>query len=114
MNLPSDLGITFQLRDVEMGYTTGLQVAKQPGKELIWGGCLLLTAGLILALYMVHIRIWGVVGRDAKGRPILLLGGQPSKYRESFEARFNGLADAVEQSLRAPAGAVRELEHISA
>ena len=113
MNLPSDLGITFQLRDVEMGYTTGLQVAKQPGKELIWGGCLLLTAGLILALYMVHIRIWGVVGHDAKGRPTLLLGGQPSKYRESFEARFNGLADAVEQSLRAPAGAVPELEHIS-
>ena len=114
MNLPSDLKIAFHLRDVEMGYTTGLQVAKQPGKGLIWGGCLLLTTGLILALYMVHIRIWGVVGRDAKGRAILLLGGQPSKYGESFEARFNGLADAVEQSLRAPAGAIRQFEHISA
>jgi cytochrome c biogenesis protein len=113
MNFPSDVGIAFQLRDVEMGYTTGLQVAKQPGKELIWGGCLLLTAGLVLALYMVHIRIWGVVGRDAGGRPVLLLGGQPSKYRESFGARFNELADAVEEALRAPASAVAQLEHIS-
>jgi cytochrome c biogenesis protein len=113
MNFPSDVGITFQLRDVEMGYTTGLQVAKQPGKELIWGGCLLLTTGLVLALYMVHIRIWGVVGRDAKGRPVLLLGGQPSKYRESFETRFNELADAVEEALRAPASTVVQLEHIS-
>lgn len=113
MNFPSDVGITFQLHDVEMGYTTGLQVAKQPGKELIWGGCLLLTAGLILALYMVHIRIWGVVGRNAKGRPVLLLGGQPSKYRESFETRFNELADAVEEALRAPASAVAQFERIS-
>jgi hypothetical protein len=66
-----------------------------------------------LALYMVHIRIWGVVGRDAKGRPVLLLGGQPSKYRESFETRFNELADVVEEALRAPASAVAQLEHIS-
>jgi cytochrome c biogenesis protein len=114
MNFPSEAGIAFQLRDVEMGYTTGLQVAKQPGKELIWGGCLLLTAGLVLALYMMHIRIWGVIGRDAMGRPVLLLGGQPSKYRESFEARFKKLADAVQESLRASASAVAHLEHISA
>jgi cytochrome c biogenesis protein len=114
MNFPSDAGIAFQLRDLEMGYTTGLQVAKQPGKELIWGGCLLLTAGLVLALYMMHIRIWGVIGRDAMGRQVLLLGGQPSKYREDFEARFKKLADAVQESLRAPASAAAHLEHISA
>ena len=96
MSFPDESGIAFQLRKVEMGYTTGLQVAKQPGKELIWGGCLILVSGLCLALYMVHIRIWGVVGHDAKGRPVLVLGGQPSKYRESFEERFKHLADAVE------------------
>ncbi len=114
MNFPDESGIAFKLRDVEMGYTTGLQVAKQPGKELIWGGCLILVGGLCLALYMVHIRIWGVVGRDAKGRPVLVLGGQPSKYRESFEERFKHLADAVEASLRAPEKAVREVERFVA
>jgi cytochrome c biogenesis protein len=114
MNPPNDSGISFQLRDVEMGYFTGLQVAKQPGSGLIWGGCLLLSCGLVLALYMVHIRIWGVVGKDAKGRPVLLLGGQPSKYRESFETRFNHLADSVEQSLRSAEPAVAELERLSA
>jgi cytochrome c biogenesis protein len=114
MNLPSDAGIAFQLRDVEMGYTTGLQVAKQPGKGLIWVGCLLLTAGLVLALYTVHIRIWGVIGRDAMGRPVLLLGGQPSKYRESFEVRFKKLGDAVQELLCAPASGVAPVEHTSA
>lgn len=114
MNFPADAGITFKLRDVKMGYTTGLQVAKQPGKGLIWGGCLLLSAGLMLALYMVHIRIWGVTGKDSKGRPVLILGGQPSKYRENFEARFKELAGAVEQTLRASDTAVRELERLTA
>jgi cytochrome c biogenesis protein len=78
---------------------TGLQVAHEPGQNLIWGGCLLLTAGLMMALYMSHVRIWGVVGRDRKGQPALLLGGQPSKYRESFENRFNELGGELEAVL---------------
>ena len=96
---PNESGIKFQLRDLEMEYMTGLQVAHEPGQNLIWGGCLLLTAGLMIALYMSHVRIWGVVGRDRKGRPALLLGGQPSKYRESFERRFNELAGELEAAL---------------
>ena len=84
-----------------MEYSTGLQVAHEPGQNLIWGGCLLLTAGLMMALYMSHVRIWGVMGRDRKGRPALLLGGQPSKYRGSFERRFNELAGELETALSA-------------
>jgi cytochrome c biogenesis protein len=103
MNYPSDPGIRFRLADVKMGYFSGLQVAKQPGKELIWGGCLLLSLGLVLALYFVHVRIWGVVARDSKGRPVLLLGGQPNKYRHSFEEQFKKLADRVENELLAHA-----------
>ena len=114
MNFPADAGISFRLVKVEMGYFTGLQVAKQPGKELIWGGCLILVSGLILALYMVHVRIWGVVGRNAQGKPVLLLGGQPNKYRESFRERFKHLADAVEESLREPAAAEREAQRFVA
>jgi len=100
MGPPNESGINFQLRDLEMEYMTGLQVAHQPGQNLIWGGCLLLTAGLMMALYMSHVRMWGVVGRDSKGRPALLLGGQPSKYRESFERRFNKLTGELEVALR--------------
>jgi cytochrome c biogenesis protein len=103
MNYPSDPGIRFRLADVKMGYFSGLQVAKQPGKELIWGGCLLLSLGLVLALYFVHVRIWGVVARDSKGRSVLLLGGQPNKYRHSFEEQFKKLVDRVENELLAHA-----------
>ena len=105
---PNQSGINFQLRELEMGYMTGLQVAREPGQNLIWGGCLLLTAGLMMALYMSHVRLWGVVGRDRKGQPALLLGGQPSKYRESFERRFNELAGELEIALSAAQAEVRE------
>jgi len=105
---PNESGINFQLRGLEMEYRTGLQVAREPGQNLIWGGCLLLTGGLMMALYMSHVRIWGVVGRDHKGRPALLLGGQPSKYRESFERRFNELAGELEAALSSAQSHVTE------
>jgi hypothetical protein len=60
-----------------------------------------LTCGLMMALYLAHIRIWGVAGADRKGRPVLLLGGQPSKYRENFERKFHELAGELETTLKA-------------
>jgi cytochrome c biogenesis protein len=96
---PNDTGIGFRYVSVEMDATTGLQVAHEPGQWLIWAGCLLLTTGLMMALYLSHIRIWGVVGADRKGRPAFLLGGQPSKYRENFERKFHELTGAVESAL---------------
>jgi cytochrome c biogenesis protein len=78
---------------------TGLDVAYEPGQWLIWTGCLLLTAGLMLALYLSHIRVWGVLGTSREGKPVLLLGGQPSKYRENFERKFHELTGEVETAL---------------
>ena len=55
----------------------------------------MLTVGLMMALYLSHIRIWGVVAVNPKGQSVLLLGGQPSKYRENFERKFHELTDKV-------------------
>jgi hypothetical protein len=54
----------------------------------------------MMALYLSHIRIWGVVAVDRKGQPVLLLGGQPSKYRENFERKFHELTSAIETALK--------------
>jgi len=110
MNPANPTGIIFQYRSVEMAYTTGLQVAHEPGQWLIWAGCLTLTGGLMMALYLSHIRIWGVVGRDParRGRLLLVLGGQPSKYRESFEKRFNELAGELEVAFKASPADIAE------
>ena len=67
LNPPNDTGINFRFVSVDMDSMTGLQVAHEPGQWLIWGGCLLLTTGLMMALYLSHIRIWGIVAKDSKG-----------------------------------------------
>ena len=96
---PNDTGINFRFVNVEMESMTGMEVAHEPGQWLIWAGCLLLTTGLMMALYLSHIRIWGIAATSRKGQPILLLGGQPSKYRENFERKFHELTDKVESAL---------------
>jgi len=108
LNPPNDTGINFRYVSVEMASMTGLQVASEPGQWLIWGGCLLLTAALMLALYLSHIRIWGIVAADRKGQQVLLLGGQPSKYRENFERKFHDLTNAVETALIQESGKLVE------
>jgi cytochrome c biogenesis protein len=99
LNPPNDTGINIRFVSVEMEAMTGLQVAREPGQWLIWTGCLLLTLGLMMALYFSHIRVWGVAAVDRKGQPVLLLGGQPSKYRENFERKFHELTDKVAGAL---------------
>jgi cytochrome c biogenesis protein len=99
-NPPNDVGMAFRLVELEMEYISGLQVAKQPGQHLIWAGCLILTVGLGMALYMSHLRVWGVVAQDEAGNPVLLLGGQPSKYQEAFEARFRRLGDSLRRTFQ--------------
>lgn len=111
---PNDTGISFRFVSVEMDAMTGLQVAHEPGQWLIWGGCLLLITGLMMALYFSHTRVWGVPGVDAKGQSVFLLGGQPSKYRENFERKFNEAAHAVELALvetREDVGAIPSAAH---
>jgi cytochrome c biogenesis protein len=100
MNPPNDTGISFRFVNVEMEYATGLEVAHEPGQGLIWAGCLILVCGLMMALYLSHIRIWGVAASDRKGQPVLLMGGQPSKYRENFEGKFNELMGQLEAALK--------------
>jgi len=107
-NPPNNTGVNFRFESVQMQAMTGLQVAHEPGQWLIWAGCLLLTLGLMMALYLSHIRIWGIVGLDQKGQAALLLGGQPSKYRENFERKFHELTGEVQTALAQPPEDIEE------
>ena len=114
MQPPNTTGISFQVRDFRMQFMTGLQVAYEPGQWLIWLGCLTLVGGLMMALYMSHIRIWAVPAKDAKGRSILLMGGQPSKYRASFGVKFTQLADSLDAEFRRAPAPTEEPSRLSA
>jgi cytochrome c biogenesis protein len=107
---PDESPYTFDLRDVEMGYFTGLQVAYEPGQWLVWAGVLLMGLGLVMAFYFVHVRYWAVPVNDGRGRTMLWIGASASKNRDEFEEGFQKLVREIEEELArrenvSPAGA---------
>ncbi|HEV2349602.1 MAG TPA: cytochrome c biogenesis protein ResB [Terriglobia bacterium] len=90
---------TFKFRGLQMGYYTGLEVAREPGQWAVWGGFGLAALGLALAFYFVHLRVWAVPATDANGRPVLWVGASASKNREEVEGRFLKLTEEIEKNL---------------
>jgi cytochrome c biogenesis protein len=66
---------------------TGLQVAYDPGVEVVWIGCSLLVVGLMIAFFHSHQRIWARVSGNE-----IVLAGSTHKNRMAFEHKFNQLA----------------------
>jgi cytochrome c biogenesis protein len=90
----------FAFRDMQMGYFTGLEVSHEPGQWLVWAGCLLMGAGLFVAFYMVHMRLWITVVPDARGKLVLWIGGQANKNRDRFQQKFNEVVDTIRTELK--------------
>jgi cytochrome c biogenesis protein len=96
---PDESPYTFELRDIEMGYFTGLQVAYEPGQWLVWAGVILMGLGLVMAFYFVHVRYWAVPVNDGRGRMTLWIGASASKNRDEFEEGFQKLVHEIEEEL---------------
>jgi cytochrome c biogenesis protein len=73
---------------------TGLQVAKDPGVEIVWLGCLLMVVGIYVAFFMSHRRIWVRIQQGT-----VTIGGNASKNQGAFQQTFDGLADRLKQDL---------------
>src|SRR5512143_159360 len=74
---------------------TGLQVAKDPGVNIVWLGCALMVIGLIMAFFLSHQRVWGRLAQGSDGRVEVVLAGSASRNRVAFEKRFEKLQDGV-------------------
>ena len=88
----------FDYREMQMGIYTGLEVSHEPGQWLVWAGCLLMGAGLFVAFYMVHMRVWIAAVPSPRGL-VLWVGGQSNKNRDRFEQKFAELVDNIRTEL---------------
>lgn len=84
-----------RFESVRMSHFTGLQIAKQPGQNIIWAGCFLMVAGLILSFYFSHQRVWALVRVNEKGESVLRLGGSANKNKLDFDKKFRELAQSL-------------------
>lgn len=80
----------FILKDFKAAFFSGIQVAKDPGTNFIWAGCVFLGIGLFLAFYWPFREIWGLA--EINGRQVnLYLGGLARKNKDAFQQEFSHL-----------------------
>jgi cytochrome c biogenesis protein len=98
----------FEGKDIQMAYFTGLEVSHEPGQWSVWAGVLLMGLGLALVFYFVHMRVWAVPVRDARGKLQLWIGGTSNKNKDAFEHRFRDVVAQIESELRTSAASGAE------
>jgi cytochrome c biogenesis protein len=84
------------LLNIRQMYATGLQVTKDPGVWLVYGGCLLMLIGLYIAFFLSHRKVYVFVQPEANSSRILF-AGEANKNRVGFESKFSELISKLEK-----------------
>ena len=87
-------GPVIHYKGAEKHMYTGLQVAKDPGVEVVWLGCLVMIIGIYVAFFMSHRRVWVRIQDGA-----VTVGGNASKNHGAFQQHFDKLVDRLETEL---------------
>jgi cytochrome c biogenesis protein len=74
---------------------TGLQVARDPGVNVVWLGCALMVIGITMAFFLSHQRVWVRLAQGQDGRVEVVLAGSASRNRLAFEKKFEKILTGV-------------------
>jgi cytochrome c biogenesis protein len=99
-------------KDIDFPAVTGLEVSHEPGQWLVWAGCILMVAGLFVAFYMVHMRVWVAAVTNAEGRRVLWIGGAANKNKDRFEQKFEEVIDEIRSELKTTPAAPRSAQKV--
>ena len=88
-----------QLKTFEHIQSTGLQIARAPGKALVYFGFTLLIAGVFCMFYVSASRLWCWVDQH-EGLTRLLLGGSGMRHKRDFGKEFTRLGDILDEQFR--------------
>ena len=88
INAQRNDALTFNYLGSNAKMYTGLQVAKDPGVWVVWLGCTLMVAGIFIAFFMSHKRVWVIV---SKGH--IRMYANANKNQAAFQMQFDTLAD---------------------
>jgi cytochrome c biogenesis protein len=94
-------------KDIDFPAVTGLEVSYEPGQWLVWAGCILMSVGLFVAFYLVHMRLWVTAASDARGKLVLWIGGAANKNKDRFEQKFEEVITEIRKELNTTPAAIR-------
>jgi cytochrome c biogenesis protein len=88
-------GLVFSFGGLNSKMFTGLQVARDPGVNIVWLGCALMIIGITMAFFLSHQRVWVRLAQGQDGRVEVVLAGSASRNRLAFEKRFEKIQTGV-------------------
>jgi cytochrome c biogenesis protein len=87
----------FRVKDLKMKKYTGLQVNKDPGEILVWLGSILLIAGIMVAFFLSHKKLWISLRTDKQGKSELKIGGMANKNRDTFAREMEQIVQNLKE-----------------
>ncbi len=90
-----------QLKNFEHVQASGLQIAKAPGKGVVYFGFFLICAGVFMMFYIHPRRIW-VMFNPNNDRTTVLLAGSGDRNLREFEQDFERLKQQIARDLKQP------------
>ncbi|HEY5673831.1 MAG TPA: cytochrome c biogenesis protein ResB [Malonomonas sp.] len=89
---------SFSLVDYKEPQFTGLQVAKDPGVEVVWLGCLLMVFGSLTAFFFSHRRIWVCLEEDG-GKTKIQIAANAHRNQPGFSLAFDELKQKLDAAI---------------
>jgi cytochrome c biogenesis protein len=74
---------------------TGLQIARNPGINMVWIGCTMLVVGMTLSSLIYHRRLWAKIVPGESGVTVHL-GGTTHKSQIDFQKEFKKLTEKIQ------------------
>jgi cytochrome c biogenesis protein len=84
-----------QLTDFTHVESSGLSIAKLPGKNVFYTGSIMSIIGIFLLLYLNHQRLWAVIYKDESGQDTLLVAGSGNRNTADFRRNFSIMTDKL-------------------
>jgi cytochrome c biogenesis protein len=89
---------SFSLISYQEPQFTGLQVAKDPGVEIVWLGCLLMVFGSLTAFFFSHRRIWVCLENEG-GKTKVQIAANAHRNQPGYSLAFDELKQKLEATI---------------
>jgi len=89
---------SFALVDYKEPQFTGLQVAKDPGVEIVWLGCFLMVFGSMAAFFVSHKRIWVCLETEGQKTKVQV-AANAHRNQAGFSLAFDELKEKLDATI---------------
>lgn len=85
-----------QMTDFTLREASGLQIARSPGKNVVYLGFVMLIAGVFMMFYITHQRLWVMIRPRTEGSRVML-AGMGNRNQRDFSKSFDNLGSELDR-----------------